>query len=67
MTPSVFVKAVVKGEAGQISPTVNVLEFFKCPECGSGSLADKKDHLLCPSCKSQWAVIDGIYDFRDKR
>ena len=67
VTPSVFVKARVKGEAGQTASPLNVLELFKCPECGSGNLIDKKDHLQCSSCKAQWAVTDGIYDFREKK
>jgi ubiquinone/menaquinone biosynthesis C-methylase UbiE len=67
VTPSVFVKAVVKEQGGQSTPPIDVLELFKCPDCGSGKLIDKKDYLLCPSCKAQWAVADGIYDFREKR
>jgi ubiquinone/menaquinone biosynthesis C-methylase UbiE len=67
VTPSVFVKARVKGEAGQTASPLNVLELFKCPECGSGNLVEKKDHLHCPSCKAQWSVTDGIYDFREKK
>jgi SAM-dependent methyltransferase len=67
VTPSVFMKAVVKEQDEQPTSPLEVLELFKCPECGSGNLIDKKDHLLCPSCKAQWAVNDGIYDFREKR
>lgn len=67
VTPSVFMKAIVKGEGVKTTPSANMLELFKCPECGSGHLINKNDHLLCPSCKAQWAVTDGIYDFREKR
>lgn len=67
LTPSVFVKAIVKEQGEQTPPPANLIELFKCPECGSGNLADKKDHLLCPSCKAEWAVQDGVYDFREKR
>lgn len=67
VTPSVFIKARVQGEVGQTVAPLNILQLFKCPECGSGNLVDKKDYLQCPSCKAQWAVIDGIYDFREKK
>jgi ubiquinone/menaquinone biosynthesis C-methylase UbiE len=65
-TPSVFVKARMRGDIPQMQTALKVIDLFKCPECGSGNLADKNDHLLCPSCKSKWAIIDGIYDFREK-
>ncbi|MBL8077885.1 MAG: class I SAM-dependent methyltransferase [Anaerolineales bacterium] len=67
VTPSVFIKARVQGEVGQTAAPLNILQLFKCPECGSGNLVDKKDYLQCPSCKAQWAVTDGIYDFREKK
>ncbi len=67
-TPSVFVKAKVEekddGKTNEIP--LNVIELFKCPECGNEKLEEKKDHLYCSNCKSQWAVRDGIHDFREK-
>lgn len=65
-TPSVFLKARVKGESQKIETPLNVIDLFKCPECGSGNLGEKTDHLLCPACRARWAVNDGIYDFREK-
>ena len=67
-TPSVFVKAKVKkrNTARTNEIPVNVIELFKCPDCGSEKLEEKKDHLDCTNCKAQWAVRDGIYDFREK-
>ncbi|MHB8776742.1 MAG: class I SAM-dependent methyltransferase [Anaerolineales bacterium] len=65
-TPSVFLKAKVKDESQNIETPLNVIDLFKCPECGSGNLQDKMDHLLCPACQARWAVNDGIYDFREK-
>ncbi len=65
-TPSVFVKAKVRVENPQREIPLEALDLFKCPECGGEKLQDKTDHLLCPSCKSRWAVQDGIYDFREK-
>lgn len=67
VTPSVFVKAMIKGERKQATTPVNVFELFKCPECGHGNLYDKKDHLHCTFCNADWNVVDGIYDFREKR
>ena len=65
-TPSVFVKAKVekKGTARMNEFPVNVIELFKCPDCGSEKLEEKEDHLYCPNCKAKWAVREGIYDFR---
>jgi len=64
VTPSVFVKSRVNGAMQKTEIPTDVVALFKCPECGSGNLLDKSDHLQCPQCKSKWAVKDGIYDFR---
>lgn len=65
-TPSVFVKSRVKGDSQTMDIPSNVLHWFKCPDCGGSNLREKTGHLLCASCNAQWAVRDGIYDFRDK-
>lgn len=65
VTPSVFVKATLPGSPNVNSP-LGVIELFKCPDCGSGSLQENADHVLCPSCKAKWAINNGIYDFREK-
>ncbi len=67
-TPSVFMKARVgEKDAGQMNEfPVNVIELFKCPDCGSEKLEEKTDHLHCPNCQAKWAVRDGIHDFREK-
>ncbi|WKZ37140.1 MAG: class I SAM-dependent methyltransferase [Anaerolineales bacterium] len=65
-TPSVFVKAKAGGENQACEFPLDVIGLFKCPDCGSGKLQEKIDHLLCPSCTARWAVHDGIYDFREK-
>jgi SAM-dependent methyltransferase len=64
LTPSVFVKSRLGGEGRRKEILIDVIALFKCPACGSVSLLDQSDHLLCPQCKSKWAVKDGIYDFR---
>ncbi len=68
LTPSVFIKAMVeKTVVGKMNESpVNVIELFKCPDCGSEKLEEKKDHLYCPNCQAKWAVHEGIYDFREK-
>jgi hypothetical protein len=65
-TPSIFVKAKVgKKDDGKMKEfPANVIELFKCPDCGGEKLEDKQDHLHCPNCEAKWAVRDGIYDFR---
>ncbi len=65
-TPSVFVKARVQDQAANEEVPVNVLDLFKCPDCEGENLEDKADHLHCPVCESNWAVRDGIYDFRER-
>ncbi|GMV33965.1 MAG: hypothetical protein DCC59_04505 [Chloroflexi bacterium] len=64
LTPSVFVKAKLPGDADAEIPAA-VIDLFKCPDCNGGNLLEKADHLTCPSCGAKWAVKDGIYDFRE--
>lgn len=66
LSPSVFVKAKVNGENKKVEIPLNVIDLFKCPDCGNSNLQDKKDYLLCSSCHAKWQVNDGIYDFREK-
>jgi ubiquinone/menaquinone biosynthesis C-methylase UbiE len=67
-TPSMFVKAKVeeKDNRKRNETPVNVIELFKCPDCGNEKLEDKRDHLYCTNCKAQWALSNSIYDFREK-
>lgn len=64
LTPSVFVRASLGGESSGNVPG-EVIDWFKCPECGHAPLVDHGDHLLCSNCDSRWAMHDGIYDFRE--
>ena len=66
LTPSVFVKAGVLDAAQNEEIPANVLDLFKCPDCEGEKLEDRQDHLHCPVCESNWAVRDGIYDFRGR-
>jgi Methylase involved in ubiquinone/menaquinone biosynthesis len=70
-TPSVFVKArrgALYGRPGaETSPaSTSIIDLFKCPQCGNEKLEEKKDHLHCPKCNAQWAVNNGVYDFREQ-
>ena len=67
-TPSVFVKAKVeeKNAEKMNKIPIHTIELFKCPECENDKLEEKNDYLYCSNCKSQWAVRDGIYDFREQ-
>ena len=64
LTPSVFVKAVLGGERSENIPG-DVVQWFKCPSCGDSPLEFRKDCLYCSPCGDQWAIKDGIYDFRE--
>lgn len=69
-TPSVFVKARRGERQGPhgvetIPALANLAMFFKCPDCGTFPLLDRKDHLECSNCKKKWEVRDGIFDFRE--
>ncbi len=64
LTPSVFVKTSLGGARSGFIPD-EVIDWFKCPKCETSPLAFKKDHLHCSSCGSDWALRDGIYDFRE--
>lgn len=64
-TPSVFVKAKVDGDQSTGEIPVNVLQFFKCPDCGEKNLLEKESLLFCPNCQAKWQARDGIYDFRE--
>jgi len=37
-----------------------LLPFLKCPYCGNIKLISKKDSLLCPECKTNFSVVEGI-------
>ena len=65
-TPSVFVRSKVKGDGLDGEFPLGVDDLFKCPDCDGEKLEHKEDHLHCPVCESNWAVRDGIHDFRER-
>ena len=63
-TPSVFLRARGGRRGLELGKKENLQGFFKCPECGQTPIEEKKDRLTCSSCKRQWEIKEGIYDFR---
>ncbi len=62
LTPSVFLRA---RDTKPPSPVLEKLTF-RCPSCDFFPLEDRPPKLICPKCRHQYAVRDGIYDFRIK-
>ncbi len=60
LSPSVFTLNHARGE----SLAAAAGAFFQCPQC-TAPLADDPEVLACPQCAAQYAVRDGIYDFRE--
>ncbi len=60
LTPSVFTLSKAVGE----STRAPVGAFFQCPQC-SAPLEESAERLSCTSCGAQYAIRDGIYDFRE--
>jgi SAM-dependent methyltransferase len=63
LSPSVFVLGSLHGE-GVVDIPEDRADWFKCPICSHGPLNAGKDRLQCPACANQWAVENGIYNFR---
>jgi len=60
LTPSVFVRSTAVGDTPRPAPN----ELFRCTICGHSPLGESPDFITCSACGRQWAVQDGIYDFR---
>jgi ubiquinone/menaquinone biosynthesis C-methylase UbiE len=60
LAPSVFMLNTARGE----SPVAAAGAFFQCPQCAT-PLEDTPKMLTCSNCGAQYAVRDGIYDFRE--
>ncbi|MCB8962848.1 MAG: class I SAM-dependent methyltransferase [Ardenticatenales bacterium] len=62
-SPSVFVQN--QAPAGRSAKATT--DFFACPSCGSPLPAEPvAGALVCqaPTCGNRWAVVDGLYDFK---
>jgi ubiquinone/menaquinone biosynthesis C-methylase UbiE len=60
LSPSVFTRSYVLGN----TPKAQVGTFFKCPICGASDLKPQHMSILCQGCSREWAIRDGIFDFR---
>jgi hypothetical protein len=75
--PSVFVRA--RADAGRDAPggegapgaplpspdlDLEPLSLFYCPACECEALHAEGERLACSACGAQWAIDDGIYDFK---
>ena len=63
-TPSVFLRACVRGKSPIPLERKELLSFFKCPECNHSPLEITDRLITCPACTHTWNISDGIYDFR---
>ncbi len=61
-SPSIFVRSLRAGS----HPTQKPAGFFKCPDCGSNSVVEKKNAVVCSACRRSYPFEGGIYDFRLK-
>lgn len=59
LSPSVFVRCRLVSQT--TAATHN--GFFACPACAT-PIEDTPPRLVCPACGREYAVQDGIYDFR---
>jgi SAM-dependent methyltransferase len=60
-SPSVFLRSEAVGE----DEPVPAGAFWRCPICGSYSLDEALDSLICRGCNKKWAKRQGIYDFKE--
>ncbi len=60
LTPSVFVRCQATGSGPIAKPDA----FFLCPECEGSAWTERERSVVCQVCSREWAIQDGIYDFR---
>ncbi|NDJ52334.1 MAG: methyltransferase domain-containing protein [Chloroflexi bacterium] len=60
VSPSVFVRSAI---AGKDEPAPDGA-FWRCPSCGGHEFEERSDRLVCQSCGAQWAIVNGVYDFK---
>ena len=59
LTPSIFV------QCRSNRPAASPMGVFLCPACHGLELKQQDASLACAECRSEWAIVDGIYDFRE--
>jgi ubiquinone/menaquinone biosynthesis C-methylase UbiE len=60
LSPSVFTRSYTLGN----TPRAQAGTFFKCPVCGASDLKPLGMNILCQGCSREWAIREGIFDFR---
>lgn len=62
LSPSIFIHNRVPPTGTAAPPTA----FFACPHCQTPLGEVVEEHLACsnPNCGRKWAVINGLYDFK---
>lgn len=61
-SPSVFTRNIATGNE---PPAQFDGPIFKCPACGEAKLSEEEDRMTCQSCDKQWAIEEGIYNFKE--
>jgi SAM-dependent methyltransferase len=62
LAPSIFLRTRLSGNGDSSGKPL-----FRCPSCGSIDLQDEDEALICSECYAEWAIDDGIYDFKKPR
>ena len=60
LSPSMFTRSQAAGD----TPKAQAGTFFKCPVCESTNLKPHGIRIICVDCSREWAIRDGIFDFR---
>ncbi|MFZ0546426.1 MAG: methyltransferase domain-containing protein [Candidatus Promineifilaceae bacterium] len=62
LSPSIFIHNQVPVTGTAAAPDA----FFACPHCGTplGEVEEVQLHCSNPDCGRKWAVVDGLYDFK---
>lgn len=63
-SPSVFTRNIATGD---MPPAALDGPLFKCPACQQSQLVEHDTYLDCSNCGTQWAIDDGIYNFKEPR
>jgi ubiquinone/menaquinone biosynthesis C-methylase UbiE len=65
LTPSVFTKSTPVGPFMGINSLDDMI--FRCPNCEHVLPNQTEGQLICSGCGRNWPIVDGIYDFRERR
>jgi hypothetical protein len=63
LAPSIFFRASAVHHPETLSQPPSSL-VFACPQCQAYPLASTPTAYICPSCRREWSIHNGIIDFR---